>query len=83
MLKQSYVPKRNLIFSSDLSFLSSNLLLETETANLQARIYDLHNQMCEYELRFKCIRSAASFRSKETRSSFVDGKRLPWKFGDK
>ena len=58
-------------------------LLETETANLQAQIYDLHNQMCEYELRFKRISSAASFRSEETRSSFVDGKHLPWKFGDK
>ena len=58
-------------------------LLENETANLQAQIYDLHNQMCEYELRFKRISSAASFRSEETCSSFVDGKPLPWKFGDK
>ena len=58
-------------------------LLETETANLQAQIYDLHNQMCEYELRFKRISSAASFRSEETSLSFVDGKRLPCKFGDK
>ena len=58
-------------------------LLENETANLQAQIYDLLNQMCEYELRFKRISSAASFRSEETCSSFVNGKPLPWKFGDK
>ena len=58
-------------------------LLENETVNLQAQIYDLHNQMCEYELRFKRISSATSFRSEETRSSFVDGKHLPWKFGAK
>ena len=58
-------------------------LLENETANLQAQIYDLHNQMCAYELRLKRISSAASFRLEETCSSFVDGKPLPWKFGDK
>ena len=58
-------------------------LLGKETAHLQAQIYDLHNQNCEYELRFKLISSAARFRTEETRTSFVDGKRLPWKFGDK
>ena len=58
-------------------------LLGNETDHLQAHIYDLHNQICEYELRFKRMSFAASFRTKETRSSFVDGKRLPWKIGDK
>ena len=54
-----------------------------ETANkLQAQLYDVQNQNYEYETRFKRISSAASFRILETRSSFVDGEPLPWKFDD-
>ena len=54
-----------------------------ETINkLQAQLYDVQNQNCEYETRFKCISSAASFRILETKSSFLDGELLPWKFDD-
>ncbi|KAE8806846.1 40S ribosomal protein S5-1 [Hordeum vulgare] len=46
---------------------------------LQAKIYDLENQNCEYEYRFKTIRLAANFRIPVTRSSFHDGAPMPWK----
>ena len=58
-----------------------NLLLK-ETSHLQAQIYDLQNQNCEYEFRFKCMSFGANFWTLETTSSFVDGKPLPWKFDD-
>ena len=38
------------------------LYLYREISQLQAQIYDLHNHNCEYEIRFKRISSAASFR---------------------
>ena len=57
-------------------------LLSKEIAHLQAQIYYLQNQNCEYEFRFKRVSFAASFRTLETSSSFVDGKPLPWKFDD-
>ena len=53
--------------------------LHETTNKLQAQLYDVQNQNCEYEIRFKCISSAASFRMVETESSFVDGEPLPWK----
>ena len=53
--------------------------LHETTNKLQAQIYNLQNQNCEYETRFKCISSAASFRMVETELSFVDGEPLPWK----
>jgi hypothetical protein len=54
-----------------------------ETTNkLQAQLYDVQNQNCEYEARFKQISFAASFRIMKTKSSFVDGEPLPWKFDD-
>ena len=59
------------------------LLLCKEIASLQAQIHNISNQNCEYEVRFKRISDAASFRILETESSFVDGKPLPWKFDDK
>src|SRR3954470_12395798 len=53
------------------------------TANgLQAQLYDVLNQNCEYEVRFKRIIEAASFRMVETKMSFIDGKPLPWKMDD-
>ena len=58
------------------------LSLYKEISQLQAQIYDLHNQNCEYEGRFKRISSAASFRMIETEMSLIDGKPLPWKFDD-
>ena len=53
--------------------------LHETTNKLQAQLYDVQNQNCEYEIRFKCISYAASFRMLETKSSFVDGESLPWK----
>ena len=38
--------------------------------HLQAQIYDLQNQNCEYEYRFKRMSSAADLRIPETRLSF-------------
>ena len=49
---------------------------------LQAQIYDLQNQNCEYEYRFKSIRLAADLRIPETRSSLHDGAPMPWKKED-
>ena len=58
-------------------------LLQKETSHLQALIYDLQNQKCEYELRFKRMSFAASFGTLENTPSFVDGNPLPCKFGNK
>ena len=51
--------------------------------HLQAQIYDLQNQNCEYEYRFKRMSLAADLRILETRSSFYDGEPMPWKRDDK
>ena len=51
--------------------------------HLQAQIYDLQNQNCEYEYRFKRMSLAADLRIPETRSSFYDGEPMPWKVDDK
>ena len=51
--------------------------------HLQAQIYDLQNQNCEYEYRFKRMSLAADLRILETRSSFYDGEPMPWKTEDK
>ncbi|KAK1680685.1 hypothetical protein QYE76_041533 [Lolium multiflorum] len=56
--------------------------LHNTTNKLQAQLYDVHNQNCEYENRFKRISHAASFRFPETKMSFVDGEPLPWKSDD-
>jgi hypothetical protein len=58
------------------------LSLHETTNKLQAQLYDMQNQNFEYEARFKQISYAASFRIMETKSSFVDGEPLPWKFDD-
>ena len=50
---------------------------------LQSQIYDLQNQVFEYEARFKGMSLAASCRTRETRSSSYDGEPLPWKSEDK
>src|SRR3954452_24054365 len=50
------------------------------TANgFQAQLYDVQNQNCEYEVTFKRMIEAASFRLVETNMSFIDVKSLPWK----
>ncbi|KAK1641921.1 hypothetical protein QYE76_059726 [Lolium multiflorum] len=56
--------------------------LHDTTNKLQAQLYDVQNQNCEYENRFKRISYAASFRFPETKMSFVDGEPLPWKSDD-
>jgi hypothetical protein len=58
------------------------LSLHETTNKLQAQLYGVQNQNCEYETRFKQISSATRFRIMETKSSFVDGEPLPWKFDD-
>jgi hypothetical protein len=58
------------------------LSLHETTNKLQALLYVLQNQNCEYEARFKQISATASFRILETKSSFLDGEPLPWKFDD-
>ncbi|KAK1650411.1 hypothetical protein QYE76_068216 [Lolium multiflorum] len=61
---------------------SDILSLHDTTNKLQAQLYDVQNQNCEYENRFKHISYAASFRIPETKMSFVDGEPLPWKSDD-
>jgi hypothetical protein len=58
------------------------LSLHETTNKLQAQLYDLQNQNCEYEARFKQMSVAASFRILETKSSFLDRESLPWKSDD-
>src|SRR4051794_34751333 len=58
------------------------LSLHNMANGLQAQLYDVQNQNCEYEVRFKCMSEASSFRMVETKMSFVDGKPLPWKMDD-
>ena len=57
--------------------------LHKKIEHLQAQIYDLQNQNCEYEYRFKRMSLAADLGIPETRSSFYDGEPMPWKMDDK
>ena len=57
--------------------------LHEKIEHLQAQIYDLQNQNCEYEYRFKRMSLAADLRIQETQSSFYDGEPMPWKKDDK
>ena len=57
--------------------------LHEKIEHLQAQIYDLQNQNCEYEYRFKRMSLAANLRIPETRSSFYDGEPMPWKKDEK
>jgi hypothetical protein len=58
------------------------LSLHETTNKLQVQLYDLQNQNCEYEARFKQMSAAASFRILETKTSFLYGEPLPWKSDD-
>jgi predicted RNase H-like nuclease (RuvC/YqgF family) len=58
------------------------LSLHETTNQLQAQLYDLQNQNCEYEAKFQQMSDAASFRILETKTSFLDGGPLPWKYDD-
>ena len=57
--------------------------LREKIKHLQAQMYDLQNQNCEYEYRFKRMSLAADLSIPETRSSFYDGEPMPWKMDDK
>ena len=57
--------------------------LHEKIEHLQAQIYGLQTQNCEYEYRFKRMSLAADLRFQETRSSFYDGEPMPWKKDDK
>jgi hypothetical protein len=56
------------------------LSLQQTTSQLQAQLYDVQNQNCEYEARFQRMSAAASFRILETKTFFLDGGPLPWKY---
>jgi hypothetical protein len=56
--------------------------LHETTNQLQAQLYDLQNQNCEYEARFQQMSAATSFRILETKTSFLDGGPLPSKYAD-
>ena len=57
--------------------------LQEKIEHLQAQIYDLQNQNCEYEYRFKRMSLAVDLRIPETRSSFYDSGHMPLKMNDK
>ena len=57
--------------------------LHEKNEHLQAQIYDLQNQNCEYEYRFNRMSLAADLSIPETRSSFYDGEPMPWKVDNK
>ena len=57
--------------------------LHEKIEHLQAQVYDLQNQNCEYEYRFKKMSLAADLRIPEIRSSFYDDEPMPWKMDDK
>ena len=53
--------------------------LEEKREELQAQIYDLQNQNCEYELKFSRMGLATECRIPETKMSFETVEPLPWK----
>ena len=59
--------------------LSSLATLEEKLYGMQAQIYDLQNQNCEYELKFSRMGLATECRIPETKMSFETGEPLPWK----
>ena len=52
---------------------------EERIIELQGQINDLHNQNCEYELRFLRMGLGAECRIQETSFSYETGEPLPWK----
>ena len=68
------------LYSEELKEMWSSLTaLEEKREELQAQIYDLQNQNCEYELKFSRIGLATKCRILETKMSFETGEPLPWK----
>src|SRR3954463_15050968 len=67
-------------YSEELKEMWSSLTaLEEKREELQAQIYDLQNQNCEYELQFSRMGLATECRILETKMSFETGRPLPWK----
>src|SRR3954465_6786002 len=58
---------------------SSLAALEEKVYELQAQIYDLQKQNCEYDLNFPRMGLGAECRILETGMSFETGEQLPWK----
>ena len=58
---------------------SSLTALEEKVFELQAQIYDLQNQNCEYELKFLRMGLGVECRILETETSFETGEPLTWK----
>jgi hypothetical protein len=78
-INQEFISK----YKKETTELWNDVLSLHETTNkLQAQLYDLQNQNCEYEARFKQMSAATSFRILETETSFLDGEPLPWKYDD-
>ena len=49
---------------------------------IQCFMWDVENQNCEYEERFKKIAAAATLRYNNPPTSFRDGKTFPWKMAE-
>src|ERR1041385_7695072 len=58
---------------------SSITAAEERIDDLQGQIYDMHNQNCEYELKFMRMGLGAGSRFLETEASHGTGEPLPWK----
>ena len=58
---------------------SSITAAEERIDDLEGKIYDLHNQNCEYELKFMHMGLGAGSRILETEASHGTGEPLPWK----
>ena len=58
---------------------SSLTALEEKVFEIQGKIYDLHNQNCEYQLKFLRGDLAAECRILEIEASIENGEPLPWK----
>src|SRR3954463_11511891 len=68
------------LYSEDMKEMWSSLTaLEEKSEELQAQIYDLQNQNCEYELKFSRMGLAAECRILATEMSFETGEPLRWK----
>ena len=50
---------------------------------IQCFMWDVENQNCEYEERFKKIASAATLRYNDPPTSFHDGRPFPWKMAER
>ena len=53
--------------------------LHVKVEDLQAQIYDPHNQNYEYETKFKIMGLATNFKITDSTSSFIDEESMPWK----